>query len=276
MYPLKESKVQLMSLALTRKIQFAFDPIKLEELAQKHHQAYVNGVPFPHAVFDDFLTEEFLDRVYWEFPKPEEASWAKHYHEDSRKLAFNDETQMGEFTWLLLAQLNSSPFVKFLEKLTGIEGLIPDPHFIGGGLHQIERAGFLNIHADFNKHEKLKLDRRLNLLLYLNKDWKEEYGGHLELWRPDTSGCEKSLLPIFNRCVIFSTTDFSFHGHPKPLNCPADQTRKSLALYYYSNGRPAEEVSPSHSTLYQKSSGKPYPIEKESRIRRFLKTLTSS
>jgi 2-oxoglutarate-Fe(II)-dependent oxygenase superfamily protein len=145
--------------------------------------------------------------------------------------------------------------VGFLEQLTGIEGLIPDPYFWGGGLHQITRGGYLKVHADFNRYSKLRLDRRLNLLLYLNRDWKEEYGGHLELWNEQMTTCERKILPIFNRCVVFSTTDYSYHGHPDPLNCPEQQTRKSLALYYYTNGRLEEGVSPVHTTLFQRRPG---------------------
>ena len=237
-------------------IKFAFDPVKLKDLARERHEAYVNATPFPHIVFDNFFSEEILGRVCEEFPKPGEVNWTLRYHDNSKKLEFNSETQLGEFAWRLITQLNSSTFITFLEKLTGINGLIPDPHLWGGGLHQIERGGYLNVHADFNWHEKLKLDRRLNLLLYLNKDWKEEYGGCLELWDRNMSRCEKKLLPLFNRCVIFNTTDYSYHGHPIPLTCPEGLTRKSLALYYYSNGRPAEEISKPHSTLYQRKNSK--------------------
>ena len=162
---------------------------------------------------------------------------------------------MGDATRFLLYQLNSSIFISFLEKLTGIPGIIPDPHFQGGGLHQIEREGFLKIHVDFNKHKEMKVDRRLNLLIYLNKNWKEEYGGHFELWNQDMTVCEKKILPIFNRCVVFSTSDFSYHGHPDPLKYPEEMTRKSLALYYYSNGRPSEEISNNHSTLFKERPG---------------------
>jgi hypothetical protein len=93
------------------------------------------------------------------------------------------------------------------------------------------------------------------LLLYLNRDWKEEYGGNLELWTRDMSRCIKRVLPVFNRCVVFSTTDFSFHGHPDPLTCPEGRTRKSVAMYYYSNGRPAEEISGDHTTLFKGRPG---------------------
>ena len=170
------------------------------------------------------------------------------------------ETQFGSATRALLYQLNSSVFIDFLETLTGIRGLIPDPHFWGGGVHQIVRGGFLKVHTDFNRHPRLKLDRRLNLLLYLNPEWQEEWGGHLELWDRGMAKCGKRILPIFGRCVVFSTTDFSNHGHPDPLNCPEGMTRKSLALYYYSNGRPSSETAGKHySTSFRRRPGeKPF------------------
>ncbi len=107
------------------------------------------------------------------------------------------------------------------------------------------------MHADFNRHKKLKLDRRLNVLLYLNQNWKEEYGGHFELWNEDISASVRKILPVFNRMAMFSTTSTSYHGHPTPLSCPPDRTRKSIAIYYYSNGRPEEEQRDGHNTLFQ-------------------------
>jgi len=147
--------------------------------------------------------------------------------------------------------LNAPIFLRFLERLVGIDGLIPDPYLSGGGLHMTPRGGRLGIHADFNFHKKLKLDRRLNLLLYLNHNWPPEWGGEFELWDKDVKTKVKSYFPIANRLVVFSTTDISFHGHPDPLNCPRGQYRKSIALYYYSNGRPAEERSEFHSTVFK-------------------------
>ncbi len=231
---------------------FFLDPKILETLAEENRSVYAQADPFPHIVMDEFFPKEVLEEVLEEFPSPSQIQWRKLEHANSKKLASESESHMGDITRALIYQLNSSVFINFLERLTGIEGLIPDPHLWGGGLHQIEREGYLGIHADFNKHPRLQLDRRLNLLVYLNKDWKEEYGGHLELWDRGMKSCEKKALPIFNRVVIFNTTDFSYHGHPNPLNCPPGWTRKSLALYYYSNGRPVDEISTPHSTLYQR------------------------
>lgn len=234
---------------------FQISPDYLKDLAFKYREAYSQAQPFPHIVIDDFLPESILENILNEFPKVSSIDWQKFDNSAEKKLASKVELQMGDATRLLLYQLNSSVFINFLEQLTGIDGIISDPHFEGGGLHQIERGGYLKMHVDFNRHSKLRLDRRLNLLIYLNKNWKEEYGGHLELWDKDMTRREKKILPIFNRCVIFNTTDYSYHGHPEPLTCPEGQTRKSLALYYYSSGRPAEELSNTHSTLFQSRPG---------------------
>jgi Rps23 Pro-64 3,4-dihydroxylase Tpa1-like proline 4-hydroxylase len=160
----------------------------------------------------------------------------------------------------------------FLQELTGIEGLIPDPYFIGGGLHQIMPGGFLEVHADFNRHTKLKLDRRLNVLLYLNHDWKEEYGGHFELWNKDMSAMVHKILPLFNRMAMFSTTSTSFHGNPTPVACPPGGSRKSIAVYYYTNGRPEEERNEGHDTLFQARNG--VAKSRPSRLKGIIRSIT--
>lgn len=152
----------------------------------------------------------------------------------------------------ILLEMNSGAFIKFLEKLSGIEGLIPDPFYNGGGIHRIERGGKLDVHADYNVHPVTRLDRRVNVLLYLNRDWKDEYGGCLELWDKEMTAAKARILPVFNRFAMFSTTDWSYHGHPDPLSCPEDKARMSFALYYYTNGRPENEKSEPHSTIYKK------------------------
>jgi hypothetical protein len=208
---------------------------------------------------DDFLPEPVLEAVLAEFPDPKRADWFAFDSATERKLATKDDSAMGPATRHVLGQLNSGAFIDFLERLTGIEGLVPDPHFVGGGLHQIERGGHLKIHADFNRHPRTDLERRLNVLIYLNRDWKDEYGGAFELWSEDMGTCEAKILPYFNRCVVFSTTSTSFHGHPEPLACPEGETRKSMALYYYSKDRPAEERNDGHNTLFQARPGERLP-----------------
>ena len=132
----------------------------------------------------------------------------------------------------------------FLQKVTSIkEKILPDPHLSGGGLHEIKRGGVLKIHTDFSKHPFKNLDRRINVLIYLNKNWKKNYGGNLELWNKSMDKCIKKIAPNFNTMVIFSTNDFTNHGHPNPLKCPKNMSRKSVATYYFSRGRPLNEIA---------------------------------
>lgn len=223
---------------------------RMKALAASARATYLGAKPFPHVVFDDFFDPRLLELVLEEFPKPGEIRWQSFDNAQEIKLASSREGSFGPATRLLMYHLNSMTFLEFLSSVTGIDNLIPDPGFEGGGLHQIVRGGKLGVHADFNKHRDFGLDRRLNLLLYLNKDWREEYDGQLQLWNRDMSRCEAKVLPIFNRVMVFGTTDFTYHGHPDPLQCPEGMTRKSLALYYFSNGRPAEEVTGEHSTIF--------------------------
>jgi len=222
------------------------DPAALRE-------QYVNARPFPHIVLDNLFPNEILEEVLDDFPRPEEIAWRKFDNPTEKKLGYWHENPLRPRIQLFLYEMNSAPLLQFLERLTGIEGLISDPYYGGAGPHQIERGGFLKVHVDFNWHPLLRLDRRLNLLVYLNQDWKEEYGGHLELWNRDVSRCEQKVLPVFNRTVVFSTTDFSYHGHPNPLACPEGRTRKSVSFYYYSNGRPDEERSAPHDTIFRET-----------------------
>ena len=228
-----------------------FDDARYAKMAAEFRTAYASANPFPHAVIDDFLPAEICEQILAEFPDLRSTDSLNIDRRESKKLANKEERQLSDFTRDVLAQMNSAACLRFLEELTGIGGLIGDPYFEGGGLHQIERGGFLKMHVDFNYHRRLKLDRRINLIVYLNKDWRDEYQGHLQLWDRRMTTCVRKILPVFNRCVIFNTSDWSYHGHPDRLECPQEQSRKSMALYYYSNGRPEEEKSPRHGTLWQ-------------------------
>jgi hypothetical protein len=246
---------------------------RMNALTESAHSSYLNARPFPHVVFDDFFDPSLLELVLAEFPKPGEIRWQRFDNAHEIKLASAAEASFGPATRLLLYHLNSATFLEFLSTVTGIKNLIADPGFAGGGLHQIMPGGKLGIHVDFNKHKDYGLDRRLNLLLYLNKDWKENYGGHLELWDRNMARCEAKVLPVFNRVMIFGTTDFTYHGHPDPLRCPEHMTRKSLALYYFSNGRPAEEITGEHSTVFQARTEREFHPTFTQRLRNLAKDL---
>jgi Rps23 Pro-64 3,4-dihydroxylase Tpa1-like proline 4-hydroxylase len=246
---------------------------KLESLAAENAETYRRGKPFSHIYFDDFLPVGAAEAALRDFPEPKQLDWAEFNRPKERKLAFDKVEKLPRSVREVLYFLNSRPMIQFLETLTGIDGVMPDPYYAGGGLHQIKPGGNLEVHVDFNRHSKLKLDRRINLLIYLNKNWKEEYGGHFELWNRDMSAAEQKILPVFNRCAIFSTTEFSYHGHPTPLACPPDRTRKSMATYYYSNGRPEEEISSEHTTLFQTRPGQA-PEKEHLSMKEVLKAVT--
>lgn len=242
---------------------------ELKALGKELKNQYINAEPFPNIYFDNFFIPEMLKEVLEEFPDLTKKADIKFNDHNEIKLASKGEYRFGERTKEFMHYLNSQPFLEFLTELTGIENLIPDPSFDGGGCHQIQPGGLLKIHADFNKHPKTKLDRRLNVLVYLNEDWDESYGGHFELWDKEMKGAVKKILPYFNRMAMFSTTSDSYHGHPNKLTCPPDRTRKSLALYYYTNGRPEEEIvanTNEHNTLF-----KYRPEDKKSRFVTSLK-----
>jgi hypothetical protein len=223
-------------------VRLFLEPEVLASVAARHRKSYANAQPFPHVVLDSVLPEAALELALDQFPAVDSIAWKEYENDHEMKLETQGEERISDDLSLLLYQFNSAPFLRFLEGLTGIKGLLPDPYFAGGGLHQIMRGGRLGIHADFSRHWKLPLHRRLNVLIYLNRDWKDEYGGHLELWDANTMQCARKIAPVYNRMVVFTITDWALHGHPDPLACPDDVTRKSIALYYFTVDRPPGET----------------------------------
>ena len=213
--------------------------------------SYQAAAPFPHIVIDNLFDDALLRQILGVFPKAGDMPWRSFDSETEKKLGYWHTNTLAPVIWDFLQAMNAPPMLDFLEQLTGIDGLIPDPYFGGAGLHQILPGGFLKVHVDFNIHPKMKLDRRLNMLVYLNEDWQDAWGGPLELWDRDISRCYEKIAPVFNRTVVFSTTDWSYHGHPHPLSCPEGESRKSLSFYYYTNGRPESERSPEHDTIFR-------------------------
>ena len=210
----------------------AFDEAECRAVGAALAERYREARPFPSIVLDDFLPRELLRRVADEFPSREGLT-AFDRAQERLKYQFAPRQCGSPVVRNLLAELNSEAFLGFLEELTGIRGLIADPYFLGGGLHETLPGGHLGVHADFNLHERMNVQRRLNLIVYLNDDWSPEYGGDLELWDRGMQGCEVRVAPLLGRAVIFSPDLDSFHGHPDPLACPPDRTRRSIATYYY-------------------------------------------
>jgi len=251
---------------------------KLRGLARKVKHEYRDREPFPYALFDDAFDAQVLEEIILEFDQAAD-SWHEFNTRYEKKHQQSIEEKLGPTTRQFIHNLNSGPFLDFLEELTGIEGLIPDPHLTGGGLHRIPRGGKLGVHVDFNVHKRMGVYRRINVIVYLNKNWREEYGGELELWSRKQGRCVERILPAFNRMVIFNTTSESFHGHPNPLNCPDGVHRMSLALYYYTANDSGNQKKKAHSTLFLNEKNKVRPLEKISLPRalfRHIRHLLSS
>jgi Rps23 Pro-64 3,4-dihydroxylase Tpa1-like proline 4-hydroxylase len=222
---------------------------RLPELSNQYQEAS----PYGHIVIDNFLNPQVLDDCIEEFNKLNETDgWINYTHYNEKKRGLNKLELLPNAIKATINELNSPEFLQFLGTLTGIKNLQKDDFLEGGGIHQSGKGGFLNIHADFTVHPHHRnWQRRINVLIYLNKDWKEEWGGKLELWDKQMKACEVKVAPVFNRCVIFSTDADSYHGHPEPMTCPEDRYRRSIALYYYS----IEDKPFRRATYYQARPG---------------------
>ncbi len=196
---------------------------------------YEAAHPYPHIVLENFLNPELLEACINEFDQLNNTDgWINYVHFNEKKRGLNKLELLPDSIKKAIHELNTPEFLEWLSQLTGIKNLQKDDMLEGGGIHQSTRGGYLNIHADFTVHPHHRhWQRRINLLVYLNKDWQDDWGGKLELWDREMKGCEQQILPIFNRCVIFNTDPDSFHGHPDPMTCPEGHYRRSIALYYY-------------------------------------------
>ena len=251
----------------------------LNSFAHKNRYKYQKSKPFPHLVINGFFENKFLNSILEEFPDLKRLNTSNNYNNKNEiKFANNDKKNFKKNTKSIFKFLNSKRFINFIQILTSInEKILPDFKLNGGGLHEIKKGGVLKVHTDFNKHPTKNLDRRINILIYLNKNWKKKYGGNLEFWDKSMKKCSKAIQPKFNTMVIFSTNDFTNHGHPNPLNCPENISRKSLAIYYFSKGRPSSEVSNiiiKNTTMFKNRNGFKHDVlTNDNNIRSYLRNL---
>ena len=221
-------------------IEPGFKDYEICALSDSYHAAE----PFKYVVADNFLPKRHVKFLSDNFPSrshPVWLDWKKRsphqYGKQGPGCSRNFHLLDPHFR-LALQEFNAATFLSFLEELTGIKKLLPDPYFTGGGIHQILKGGILDVHTDFNKYERLGLYRALNVLIYLNGEWSPSFGGELELWdkSPKLGGKPvKSIPPVYNRMVVFRTDKKSFHGHPNEWVAPEKITRRSIALYYYTS-----------------------------------------
>ena len=247
--------------------------LNIDELSKK----FISSYPFHHIVIDDFLDLKLAKSLKENFPKPDQQAWWVYDNPLEKKMALNKIQNLDESFSMFFSYVNSDEFLSLLTSLTQIEKLKPDNSLQGGGLHLIKQGGKLDIHEDFNIHKELGMLRKLNLILYLNDPWEEEWGGHLEIWNKDVTQLCNKILPKFNRAVIIRTDMNSNHGHPHPLTCPNDKYRISLATYYYAEYPDITSV-PYKSTTYKKLPGEDDGLDELRKLRKLgrLQNLSTS
>ncbi|MFN9622999.1 MAG: 2OG-Fe(II) oxygenase [Cyanobacteriota bacterium] len=227
---------------MTKKYPFVLEPDFLADRVENLHSEFIDAKPFNHVAIDNFFSYEHARFLSNNFPKPDHPVWLDWKNRSPHQYGKLGPGNSDKFHMLepefkfALQEFNSSIFLQFLERLSGIAKLIPDPYYTGGGMHQILHGGILDVHTDFNDYARLDLFRQLNVIIYLNEEWEPGHGGEIELWdasRRNGGKRVKSIPPVFNRAVIFKTDKTSFHGHPKEWLAPPPITRRSIALYYY-------------------------------------------
>jgi Rps23 Pro-64 3,4-dihydroxylase Tpa1-like proline 4-hydroxylase len=223
---------------------------RLEGVVANAGQTYQSAQPYPHIVFPNFLVPEVAAACVEAFPKPDGDSWINYKHFNENKFGNTKRALFPESIGRVIDELNTPRFVTWLSQLTGIPDLLADPSLEGGGMHQTPRGGFLNVHADFTMHpHRPSWRRRCNLIVYLNRDWDPDWGGAIQLWDQAMTRAAVEVEPFFNRAVIFNTTSTTYHGYPQPITCPENVTRKSIALYYYTEDHERREAP--RSTNYR-------------------------
>jgi Rps23 Pro-64 3,4-dihydroxylase Tpa1-like proline 4-hydroxylase len=218
--------------------------------ASKH---FKKNKPFSHCAIDNFFTEDFADALAQEMPEYSSDSWHFYNNQIEIKKTCNNWNVFPKKTYLTFKYLNSQKFTDFLENTLDISPLSSDDGLNGGGWHIHKSGGKLNPHLDYSIHPKLGLQRKINIIIYLNKNWKPDWGGHLGLWSHDKNSKSpdkliKEIAPVFNRAVIFDTTQNSWHGISKEILSPNNECRKSLAVYYLTT--PAKEADNRGKALF--------------------------
>lgn len=216
-------------------------------------EKFQNADPFPSICINNFLNPDFALRLSKSYPDYSIAQTQGREFatvNEKSKVQITDSKQFPAPVAELHQALAGSEFIEAMQTMSGLDDLQFDHNFFGGGMHLTGTSGILDVHVDFNYSEQLQSYRRLNLLIYLNEDWKDEWGGNVELWNKDVSKCVHSLSPIHNRCVIFATSDSSFHG-VTAVTSPPGVIRKSFAIYLYNKENSGSKYGESHSTIFK-------------------------
>jgi Rps23 Pro-64 3,4-dihydroxylase Tpa1-like proline 4-hydroxylase len=231
----------------------------LEEFAAIPAEQFSQAAPFPHIVLDGLFPDEQIHQAHDLLNALPDDYWEKTNDqgiEVKLRSKWTSEYDIPEPAREMVRFFNSGQFLRALSRLTGIPHLIADPYYTGGGFNMIKPGGYLDVHVDGNWHDAMQVHRRLNLILYLNPNWRPEWVGELNLYDDKAEKAVVSITPMANRLMIFETNDYSYHGHPEPLEAPDGEARTSIILYYYtSSPRPADQVQVErpHSALWRSS-----------------------
>lgn len=221
----------------TMRRMLPLDQLELEK--NRLRNTYVAAKPYPNLIIDGLWDPAVLDRIVAEFPRKGQRDWNAYESPHELKEASRGLFGLAPFTQLFFMQVCSARFLRLLGEITGHHDLVADPLHHGGGLHESFRGGWLNLHTDWRQHPVLPLARRLNMIIYLNRDWNPAWGGAIELWEPGAAEAGAKVDCLFNRTLIFPTTDESLHGFPTPISCPETRTRKSISLFYWTRDEEA-------------------------------------
>jgi hypothetical protein len=223
--------------------------ISLSESVETLAARFKSAMPFPHVVIDNLFPDRFLDELVGEMPPIHDDYWVHHDNEHEEKYGLRSAVELGPIGIQLSASLHSASFLYFLSELTGIWQLLPDPYLQGAGYSLIPHGAKFDVHCDRNVAYQTGLNRRLALIIYLNKDWRHEYGGQLELWNQTGTSCEAIVEPVFNRTIVFAVDDGHYHGVPSPINSPFGWSRKSFLLYFHTVDSGGRTVAP-HTSIW--------------------------
>jgi hypothetical protein len=213
-------------------------------------ETFSRAEPFSHVVFENLFSRSLLDSIVAEFDAPRGVDWLTRDTEREKIHRSRPTATLGPAAQTYFNILNSGRFIQFLQAATGIPGLLPDPLLRGGGMHESQPGGKFNLHLDFEKHAVTMLNNRLVFITYLNRDWRREYGGCLELWDMAQNRCVRDVIPEFGRSILMHHSDKSYHGHPHPVKTPDGRPRRSVAAYYYTNGRDDAATGDRLSTFF--------------------------
>ncbi len=235
--------------------RLGFDALP-EDIIAEYRRRYLTAAPFPHLVIDDLFPLDQLTEIEAEFDTMGDGDWQTYSHALQTKQASRPNTLLPQATQAYFDRIYSGDFLRFLSQVTGIANLLPDPSLTNGGMHQVPTGGRFDVHVDFQKHPVLGFDNRLVVMTYLNRDWRAEFGGALELWRQHPPACAEVVVPEFGRTIIMGHSSQAAHGHPQPVNAPDGRPRRSVAAYFYTNGREDGAEAPGLNTTYARRPGR--------------------